>query len=85
MRCRATPQVSSASRISSLTASTRPNAFPTAPATRARAGSSASHAGPSPEWKVIRGGTRATLPAAAHMAASAHDFGFAPLVCTWMR
>ncbi len=85
MRSRATPQQSSASRMSSLTATTVPKAFPTAQATRARAGSSASHPGPSPEWKVISGGTRASLPAAAQIAASAHDFRFAPLVWTWMR
>ena len=71
--------------MGSLTAITLAYALATVQATRARNGSSASQPGPRPEWKVISGATRPTRAATAQVAASAHDFGLAPLVCTWMR
>ncbi|TMA18472.1 MAG: hypothetical protein E6J85_14690 [Deltaproteobacteria bacterium] len=85
MRSPETPQARSAPRISSLTAMTFPKALVTAQAIFARIGSAASHSGPRPEWKVTIGGCGESLPAAAQTEASIQDFGFAPLVWTWMR
>src|SRR3954462_5176206 len=85
MRSRETPQEISVARISSLTAITLPKQLVTAQAIFARTGSAESHSGPRPEWKVMIGGRAESFPAAAQAVASIQDFGFAPLVCTWMR